>query len=297
MLLSSKRDTLIFNILGYTFIGILTIFCLVPFLLVVTGSITDDKSIMQYGYRFIPKAVSFSAYEVAFEAPEAILKAYGVTIFTTVTGTIISLFLSAMTAYALQRKDFEFRNFFSLFFYFTTLFSGGLVPWYILMVKYLRMKDNILALILPHLFSVFHIIILRTFMSTIPDSLGESAKIDGCSDFRIFLQIVLPLSKPALATIGLFTALIYWNEWYNTMLFINNEDLYTLQYFLHLIISKIDFLKNITAEMIASGVQVEMPSESFKLAMTVIVTGPIIFLYPYLQKYFVKGIMIGAVKG
>lgn len=297
MSILAKKDTAIFSIIGYLYIGFLALFCLFPFLLVISGSITRDSTIFQYGYRLIPKDISFEAYRIAFEVPQVILRAYMVTIGITAVGTTLSLFFSSMTAYVLHKKDFKYRNKFSLYFYFTTLFQGGLVPWYILMVKYLGMKNSYWALIFPHLFSVFHIIILRTFMSSIPDSLGESAKLDGASEFRVFLQIMLPLSKPALATIGLFTALSYWDEWFNTMLFIDNKKKYTLQYFLHLIISKIDFLKNVTDEMIAANMEVEMPSESFKLAMTVITTGPIIFLYPYLQKYFVKGIMIGAVKG
>lgn len=291
------KDLILFNTIGYFIVGLLALFCVFPFLLVLSGSITNESSILTDGYRLIPKKFSFQAYRVAFEVPGTILRAYAVTIGITVVGTFLSLFFSSMTAYVLQRKDFGFRGFFSMYFYFTTIFTGGLVPWYILMVKYLHMKNNFLALIIPHLFSVFHIIILRSFINSIPHSLGESARIDGCGDFRIFLQIIIPLSKPALATIGLFTALAYWDEWYNTMLFIDNQKMYSLQYFLYRIISKIEFLKNVTSQMESSGVQMDMPAESFKLAMTIITTGPILFLYPYLQKYFIKGIMLGAVKG
>jgi len=203
-----------------------------------------------------------------------------------------------MAAYALQRKDFVYRNFFAFFFYFTTIFSGGLVPWYILMVKYLHMKDNYLALIIPGLFGVFNMIIIRSFMSSIPDSITESAKIDGASDFRIFIQLILPLSRPVLVTIGLFIALEYWNDWYLSMLFIQKDNMYPLQYFLYKIISKIDFLRNVAARSSNINLsKISLPSESFKLAMTVIATGPIIFLYPHLQKYFIKGIMMGAIKG
>jgi len=293
-----SKETVVFNIIAYLFTAILAFLCLLPFLLVVSGSITDESSIVLYGYRLIPVKISFDAYKIAFGNPTIILRAYAVTCFVTTVGTFLSLFLSSMAAYALQRKDFVYRNFFAFFFYFTTIFSGGLVPWYILMVKYLHMKDNYLALIIPGLFGVFNMIIIRSFMSSIPDSITESAKIDGASDFRIFIQLILPLSRPVLVTIGLFIALEYWNDWYLSMLFIQKDNMYPLQYFLYKIISKIDFLRNVAARSSNINLsKISLPSESFKLAMTVIATGPIIFLYPHLQKYFIKGIMMGAIKG
>jgi putative aldouronate transport system permease protein len=203
-----------------------------------------------------------------------------------------------MTAYVLTRKDFEWRNKVSFYFYFTTLFSGGLVPWYILMVKYFHLKDSYLALLLPPLLSVFNMLVMKSYMSGIPDAITESAKIDGAGDFRIFAKLILPLAKPALATIGLFIALGYWNDWYNSMLFIQNEKLYSLQYFLYKIVNNVEAYKNILSQTGGSvNVKIDMPSESLKMALTVIVTGPIILLYPFVQKYFVQGITIGAVKG
>lgn len=289
---------MLFNIIAYFSIAALAFLCLLPFLLVISGSVTEESSIILYGYRLIPVKISLAAYKIAFGNPTTILRAYAVTAFVTATGTLLSLFLTSMASYALQRKDFVYRNIFAFFFYFTTIFSGGLVPWYILMVKYLHMKDSYLALIIPGLFGMFNMIIIRSFMSSIPDSITESAKIDGASDFRIFIQLILPLSKPVLVAIGLFIALEYWNDWYLSMLFIQKEKMYPLQYFLYKIISKIDFLKNVAAKSSNINLsKISLPSESFKLAMTVIATGPIIFLYPYLQKYFIKGIMMGAVKG
>lgn len=290
-----RKDKIVFNITGYTLITLIAIFCLVPFILILTGSITSQASILKDGYRFIPGTISFQAYQIIFESPNMLLKAYMVTIMVTVVGALVGLFLTAMTSYVLVCKDFKYRNQFAFYFYFTTIFGGGLVPWYILLVKYLKMKDTYTSLVFPLLMNVIYILIMKSFMKSIPDAISESARIDGAGEFLIFTRLILPLSKPALATIGLFIALNYWNDWYNAMLFVEKQDMYPLQYFLYHILSKLDFINQAAAR---SGVPVpEMPSEPMKLAMTVVATGPIVFLYPFVQKYFVKGITIGAVKG
>lgn len=298
--MKKSKDIKAFNIISYTTITIVALLCLIPFLMVLIGSFTSEKEIIANGFSFFPKEFSMEAYKTALKEPVAILKAYGVTASLTVFGTAIGLFIVAMTGYVLQRKDFKWRNKVSFFFYFTTLFSGGLVPWYILMVKYLSLKDSYLALLLPPLLSVFNIIIMKSYMSGIPQALTESAKIDGAGDFTIFMKIILPLAKPALATIGMFIALGYWNDWYNSMLFINNENLYSLQYYLYKIVNNIEAYKTILAQAgggTALGSTINMPSESLKMALTIIVTGPIILVYPFIQKYFVSGVTIGAVKG
>jgi putative aldouronate transport system permease protein len=270
---------------------------MLPFLLIVSGSLTSERFISENGYSLIPGEFSFKAYEVVFAVPESILRAYGVTIFITAVGTILGLFMSAMTAYVLQRREFKYRNVFAFYFYFTSLFSGGLVPWYILMVRYMGMKNNLLALIVPSLLNVFYIVIIRSFISTIPDSISESARIDGAGDFTIFVRLVLPLSKPVLATIGLFTALNYWNEWFNAMLFIDKNNMMPLQYYLYKMLSQMTMIRSLLSKVPQLAATVKPPEESFKMAMTVVTIGPILLLYPYLQKYFIKGIMIGAVKG
>lgn len=298
--MKKSKDIKVFNILSYTLIALVAIICLIPFLMVVFGSFTAEKEIIANGFSFFPKELSLEAYKTALKEPMAILRAYGVTASLTVIGTAIGLFIVAMTAYVLQRKDFKWRNKVSFFFYFTTLFSGGLVPWYILMVKYLGLKDSYLSLLLPPLLSVFNIIIMKSYMSGIPQALTESAKIDGAGDFTIFMKVILPLVKPALATIGMFIALGYWNDWYNSMLFINNENLYSLQYYLYKIVNNIEAYKTILAQAgggTSLGSTINMPSESLKMALTIIVTGPIILVYPFIQKYFVSGVTIGAVKG
>ena len=298
--MKKSKDIKAFNILSYTLIALVALICLIPFLMVIIGSFTSEKEIIANGFSFFPKELSLEAYKTALKEPMAILRAYGVTASLTVIGTAIGLFIVAMTAYVLQRKDFKWRNKVSFFFYFTTLFSGGLVPWYILMVKYLGLKDSYLSLLLPPLLSVFNIIIMKSYMSGIPQALTESAKIDGAGDFTIFIKVILPLVKPALATIGMFIALGYWNDWYNSMLFINNENLYSLQYYLYKIVNNIEAYKTILAQAgggASLGSAISMPSESLKMALTIIVTGPIILVYPFIQKYFVSGVTIGAVKG
>ena len=298
--MKKSKDIKAFNILSYTLIALVALICLIPFLMVIIGSFTSEKEIIANGFSFFPKELSLEAYKTALKEPMAILRAYGVTASLTVIGTAMGLFIVAMTAYVLQRKDFKWRNKVSFFFYFTTLFSGGLVPWYILMVKYLGLKDSYLSLLIPPLLSVFNIIIMKSYMSGIPQALTESAKIDGAGDFTIFIKVILPLVKPALATIGMFIALGYWNDWYNSMLFINNENLYSLQYYLYKIVNNIEAYKTILAQAgggASLGSAISMPSESLKMALTFIVTGPIILVYPFIQKYFVSGVTIGAVKG
>jgi len=297
--MKKSKDIKIFNLISYSIVTFIALICLIPFLLVLVGSFTDEKEIIMNGYSLFPSKLSLAAYKTALKEPIAIIRAYGVTISLTVIGTTLGLFIVAMTGYVLQRKDFVWRNKISFFFYFTTLFSGGLVPWYILMVKYLHLKDNYLALLLPPLLSVFNIIIMKSYISGIPQALTESAKIDGAGDFYIFIKIIIPLLKPALATVGLFIALGYWNDWYNSMLFINNEKLFSLQYYLYRIVNNIEAYKNILAQTGGSsiGSVIEMPTESLKMALAIIVTGPIVLLYPFVQKYFVSGITIGAVKG
>ena len=291
------RDVKVFNAISYTVIAVISLLCLIPFLLVLMGSITDEQEIIQSGFSLFPNSFSLEAYRTALKDPMAIVRAYGVTISLTVIGTILVLFIVAMNGYVLQRKDFKWRNKFSFFFYFTTLFSGGLVPWYILMVRYLDLKDSYLAMLLPPLLSVFNIILMKSYLNSIPQSLIEAAKIDGAGDFQIFMKVILPLSKPALATVGLFIAIGYWNDWYNCMLFINNEKLYSLQYYLYKIVNNVEAYKTILSQSGGSiGAAIDMPSESLKMALTIIVTGPIILLYPFIQKYFVQGVTIGAVK-
>lgn len=291
-----QLDRKIFSAIGYVSLILLAVLCIFPFILVVSSSLTEETKIVTDGYQFIPTAFSTEAYSILFKYPQEMINAYLVTIGVTATGTVLGLFLTSMTAYALSRKDFKWRNKFSFFFFFTTLFSGGLVPWYLLIVNYLNMKDTPMALIVPMMLNVFYIIVMKSFMSSIPEAIVESAKIDGAGDFKIYVRLILPLSKPALATIGLFLALAYWNDWYNALLFISDENLMPLQYYLYKMLGNMDGMRK---AMMGAGavVTTAIPTESLKMAMTVVATGPILLAYPFVQRYFVQGLTIGAVKG
>lgn len=297
MKIKKGKDKIIFNILAYTLVTLFALLCVIPFYLIVIGSFTKESTIVTQGYSFFLNASNFSleAYKMALKNPESIVHAYGITIFVTVVGTVISIFITTMTGYVLSRPDFPWKNGISFFFFFTTLFSGGLVPWYLLCTTYLHFTNHIYSLIIPGLFSVWNMIIAKSFMKGIPFELTEAAKIDGAGDFFIYLRIIMPMAKPLVATLTLFVALAYWNDWYNCMLFMSTGDNWNLQYTLQNILNSSEALKRIANQ---TGMQVgQMPSEGLKLSMTVIATGPIVLLYPFLQKYFVKGLTLGAVKG
>lgn len=291
------RDRVVFNIIAITVLAILSLVCLLPFWLVISGSFSDQSSIRIDGYQLIPQSFSLDAYKMLFRIPEELLRAYGVTIFVTVSGTLLGLLFTSMAAYVLASRDFRYRYQVSFFFYFTSIFGGGLVPWYIFNTKYLHFHNNIISLIVPILINVTYMLILKSYMMNIPHELYESARLDGAGDWTIYCRVAMPLCKAGLATVGLFIALNYWNDWYNAMLFLDEgrRDLYPLQYYLNNILTK---AQAINAAAARSGIPAsDVPSEPMKLAMTVVATGPIVLLYPFLQKYFVKGVTIGAVKG
>ena len=287
------RDQKIFNWIAYPILTLVTLACLIPFWLIVITSFTDNSYIAVNGYQLFPTQLSMAAYSYLFKAPEAIFRAYCITIGITVTGTVIGLTCMTMAGYVLNRKDFPYRNHVSFFIYFTTLFSGGMVPSYILMVTVLDLQNSYWSVILAGLMTPFLIILMRNFMKSIPDALIEAATIDGANDFQIFVKIVIHLAGPGIATVCLFLALGYWNNWYTPMLYLTKAKMYPLQYYLYNILTSAQSAQ-------ASGVVIEgvqFPGESIKMAMAVVATGPILLLYPYVQKYFVKGITVGAVKG
>ncbi|HAB61237.1 MAG TPA: sugar ABC transporter permease [Lachnospiraceae bacterium] len=279
----------------YLCIAVFAILCLFPFALMITSSFMTEREIVAEGYKLFPKNWSMSAYRYLLDNPTKLLSAYRVTITITIVGTAIGLFIMSMAGYVLNRKDFKYRNFFSFFIYFTTLFSGGLVPTYILYVRYLNLKDNIWALILPGLVSAWSIFLMRNFMKSIPDELYESATMDGAGPFKIYIRVFMPLALPSLATIGLFLALGYWNEWYNASLYIDTATKYPLQYFLQKMVNQtsIDSLTSLGHVIDAASV----PTQSVKMATAVLATGPIILLYPFVQRFFVSGLTVGSVKG
>lgn len=294
------NDVIALNVIAYAFCGLLALLCLIPFLMVLAGSFSSEEAISANGFSLLPQDFSIEAYKTVFREPMVVVRAYLTTITLTIVGTVVGLLMQTMTAYVLARKDFEWRNGFSFFFYFTTLFSGGLVPSYILISQTLNLKDNYLALLLPLLFSVYNLLIMKSYIMAIPESLIDAAKIDGCGEVRTLFQVVFPLIKPALATVGLFIALAYWNDWYQAMLYIKSETKYPLQYFLFQQVNNIEaYKKLIVNNSVSSAVvsSMSLPTQTLKMALTIVVTGPIILAFPMVQKYFVQGITIGAVKG
>ena len=287
------------NVLFNFILTILSLLSLIPFIFVIIISLTDEESLAMNGYRFIPEKWSLHAYQYIIDAGESIIRSYGVTILVTVVGTLLGLFLIGTYSYALSRRTYAFRSFFTKVITVPMLFSGGMIANYLIVTKVLMLKNSVWALILPLAMNSFNIIVMRTFFKTsIPDSVVESAKIDGASEWRLFFKIVIPMALPGLATIGLFLTLGYWNDWFNAMMYIDNQDWIPLQYLLIKIESSIDFLANNKAMMGVEGIQAaaNMPKETIKMAIVVISTLPIIFAYPFFQRYFVNGLTIGGVK-
>lgn len=281
--------------------GLLALLCLYPVLLLIAVSFSDEKSISDYGYRLLPAKFSTAAYHFVFTQNTGIGHSYLVTIFVTVVGTLLSLAVCALIAYPLSRHSFKYRNAFSFYVFFTMLFSGGLVPSYIINTQYLHLTNTVWALILPGAANAFNIILLRTYLTAnVPDAIIESAKMDGAGDFATFLKIVLPISGPGLATIGLFLTIGFWNDWFNSLLYINDNNLVPLQLLLKRVQDTITLLTQNSDQFTVEQKQQflsSLPAESARMAMVVLSIGPIVLAYPYCQKYFVKGITIGAVKG
>lgn len=279
----------------YTLITIYSAICLLPMLLVLMISVTDEDAILRNGYSFFPEKFSLYAYKLIFTGGSQVMQSYTISIFVTVVGTLLAVLVTSMAGYTLANKNVKYRNWLALYFFITMIFSAGIVPWY-LMNRMLGLTNNILALIIPSLlFSPFNLFLVRNFMNGVPDSLRESATIDGANDITIAFRIYLPLCMPVLATIALFYGLDYWNNWWNAIMLIDSKDLYPLQFMLLQLQSEISMLNEMT--MLAGTSDMTLPSESVKMATAIVTIGPIVFLYPYLQKYFVKGLVIGSVKG
>ncbi|MCR5279895.1 MAG: carbohydrate ABC transporter permease [Lachnospiraceae bacterium] len=281
---------------AYFFIAFIAVVCLYPLIMVLSVSFSSNAAVVKHGYSVIPKSPTGDTYLYLFaHSGVRILRSYIVTIVVTIVGTLGSMLVTSMISFALSIKDLKYRNAIAYFCNFTIIFSAGLIPWYFVCVNWYHLMDSYLALVLPSLFSVWNMFLLRTYFSAVPVSLYESAKLDGASYYQIYWKIALPLSKTAMLTVGLMYALCYWNDWWNALMFINNRDKFPLQYFLYNILSNVNA---ISSGRIPSGAaaNIKLPSETVKMAVTIITIGPIIFLYPFIQKYFVDGIMTGAVK-
>ncbi|AYB44658.1 carbohydrate ABC transporter permease [Paenibacillus lautus] len=277
---------------------LLSLAIVLPFLLVVAVSLTDEASLTDKGYQFVPESFSLEAYRYLLDAPDILLRAYGVTITVTVIGALAGLLLTAMTAYVISRPDYRYNRVTTFYVFFTMLFSGGLVPSYILITQYLHLKDSLLALILPVLLSPFNIMVMKGFMSKIPLEIVESAKIDGARELRIFFRIILPLSTPALATLGLLISFTYWNEWFNAMLYIDDPDKVPLQLLLVRTLGSIEFITSNSEFSQQLGIDLSsFPNNSARMAIAVLAGGPMLIIFPFFQRFFVKGLTVGSLKG
>lgn len=290
----SKKADFFFSLL----VGIIALTCVLPFVFVVMISLTNEQSLAIHGFQFWPEKFGVDGYIFLVQFKDKILQALFITMFVTIVGTACNVFITTTYAYAISRRTFKFRRFFTVFSLLSMLFSAGLVPGYIVTTQLLQLGDTVGALIIPMMLSPFNIILMRTFFKrTIPEAILESARIDGASETRIFFQICLPLSLPGIATISLFTALAYWNDWFNALLYIKSENLYPLQYLLMQIQNNMDYISKSTgfSSQVAGALQA-LPRETGRMAMVVVATVPIAILYPFFQRYFVKGLTIGGVK-
>lgn len=277
--------------------SVLCIVIVTPFILLISISISNEKDIVLYGYSFIPRTIDFSSYKFIFKEPQSILNAYKVTILSTIIGTGLSVLLMSMIAFPLSKKNLKGKRFISFFLFFTMLFNGGLVPTYILITQYLKLGDSFWVLVIPGLINVWHVFMIRVFFAGIPSAVVESAEIDGASEYRILFYIIMPLSKPVLATVALLGTLARWNDWYTVMLYINKESLFTLQYLLQRILLNIQLLQN-NSFIMGKGMELmDLPSETARMAMAIVAAGPMLLVFPFFQKYFVKGFTVGSVKG
>ncbi len=282
--------------IAYIIVGFFGLICLYPLLLTVVVSFTPDETVVKEGYRLIPSQLSLNTYTYLFDQSGArIAKSYLVTIFITAVGTFGSMLVTCMISYAISLREMKYRNVIAFICNFTSIFSAGLVPWYVICTKWYGLHNNILGLILPMLFSVWNMFLMRTYFKAISPSLYEAAKIDGAGHMTIFFRIALPLSVTALLTVGMMYALCYWNDWWHALMFIEDRDLFPLQYFLYKMMSNVNAINSGRVPAgAASGLK--LPAETAKMAVTIITIGPIIFLYPFIQRYFVRGILTGAVK-
>lgn len=286
------------NIVFHIILVFLAVSCLYPFLVILGSSFQSQQEILTSGYAVIPKEFTTEAYKLIFLTPKRIIDAYGVTFFTTLVSTVCGLCLVSTCGYVMSRNDFAYKRILGLYVFFTMLFNGGLVPTYILMTKSLGLKDSLLALIIPGMCSAWNILLMKGFFKTIPSSLVESAKLDGAGEFQIFTRIIVPISKPAFATVGLLLTLDFWNEWFNSLLYINDESKVKLQYLLMTMLRNVEFLNSPEAQQygLLTGMET-IPVMSVRMAMCVLAAGPILLVFPFFQKYFVKGLTVGAVKG
>jgi putative aldouronate transport system permease protein len=293
-----KYNRLAQALLHVVFITI-CVLCLFPLFLVLGISFTDEDTISRSGFNLLPKLVSTEAYRFVLKESDAIGKAYLLTIAVTVVGTIVSTLVVALYAYPLARADFRWRKGFSKFVFFTMLFSGGLVPWYIICVQVLHLRNGFFALWLPYVMNAWYVMLMRTFYKeNVPVSIIESARLDGAGEYTIFFRIVIYLAKPGIATIALFNTIALWNDWWLPLMLVSDSKWYNLQFLMYRVQSNIQYLSSMAGSLsgVSSDILRRLPSRTAQMAMCILVMGPIVLSYPFFQRYFVKGITVGSIK-
>jgi len=290
------RSAIPFHIIKGVLLALLSVLCVLPFIVIISGSFTDNLTILRDGFSLFPRNFTVEAYKSIFRSPQDIIQAYKMNFYYTIMGTVFGLLIITLTAYVISRKEFKYRNQVSFLIYFTTIFGGGMIPWYLMYANVLGLRGDTLAIWFPALMTPFLVILMRTFITgSVPDAVVESAKIDGAGHWVIFWQIVLPVLGPGLATVGLFQALGYWNDWYRSSMFSTSSETWSLQFYLYDLVNSTQAMRQMAQNV--SLDTTDLPTQSVKLAMAVVATGPVLLFYPFVQRYFVSGITIGAVKG
>jgi putative aldouronate transport system permease protein len=293
------NDIVRFRFFSTVALTILTVLTILPIVLIIIASISDENVLISTGYTFFPSKLSLDSYYYMVKQSAMILHAYGITIMVTIIGTLTSVLITTMLAYPMSRRDFKYRNLLAFFVFFTMLFNGGIVASYIMWSRFFEIKNTIWALIVPnYLVTAFNVFLVRNYFTHgIPVEMIEAAQIDGAGEFTIFFKIMVPLAVPVVATISLFTSLIYWNDWVNCLYYITNPSYFGIQNLLIRIMNNIQFLK-ISTNLAMLGTQnIDLPGSSVRMAMAVIGILPMVIIFPFIQKYFIKGVVLGAIKG
>lgn len=290
----ARNRVTLFDVTVHVLVGLFAIVCLVPFWLVVAGSFTAETAILRDGYQFLPRQLSLEAYQVLFSG-QRLYRSYLVTVTVTGAGTALSLLVTSMLAFAMALRSVRYANHMAFFVFFTMLFSGGMVPWYIVSTQLLHLGNSIPGLILPILLNAWFTLIMRNFFRAIPESILESARIDGAGTAKMLFQVVLPLSGPALATIGLFYSLQYWNDWWLALMLVDKPELFPLQFLLRALVSNLLAAATSLSPHLSSVQQ--PPAYSVRMATCIVTIGPIVLVYPFVQRYFIRGIFMGSIKG
>jgi putative aldouronate transport system permease protein len=298
MQVTRVKKTAVSQVIIHMFFIVLSIGFILPLISILSISLSNDIDMAKHGYSLIPRNFDATSYQFLFRNPGTLLNSYKVTFIMSISATLLYLLIASMCAYPLSRMSFKYRNSIMFLLFFTMLFNGGLAPYYILMTKYLKIRNSYMALILPLLGGVWYLFLMRTFFRQLPASIIESATIDGCSEFKIYARIILPLSTPVLATVGLLKLLENWNSWYHVLLFIDKSELYPLQYMLQVMLRNILEMLGNMGRVLPPGVEsaAKLPTESIRMAMCILAIGPMLFVFPFFQKYFTQGLTVGALK-